>query len=64
MAFTFSSTLNGLVEGDKIRVFSAGRQIDGVGVFIRVENNFLIWVDNNANINITSLDTISVAKVS
>ncbi|MEI4803476.1 hypothetical protein ACIGHG_12520 [Bacillus sp. NPDC077411] len=58
------SRLNGLVEGDKIRVFSAGREIDGQGVFIRVENNFLVWVDNFANINVTSLDTISVRKVS
>ncbi|ENQ3105054.1 hypothetical protein SAMN04488168_1328 [Bacillus sp. 491mf] len=57
-------TLNGLVEGDKIRVFSAGREIDGRGVFIRVDNNFLVWVDNNANINVTSLDTISIRKVS
>ncbi|ENQ3105053.1 hypothetical protein SAMN04488168_1329 [Bacillus sp. 491mf] len=58
-------TLNGLVEGDKIRVFSAGRQIDGEGVFLRVDNNnFLIWVDNNANINVTSLDTISIRKIS
>ena len=61
MAFT---TLNGLVEGDRIRVFSAGREIDGQGVFLRVENNFLIWVDNHANINITSLDEISVSRVS
>ncbi|SFJ77868.1 MULTISPECIES: hypothetical protein [unclassified Bacillus (in: firmicutes)] len=60
MAFT---TLNGLREGDRIRVFSAGREIDGQGVFIRVENNFLIWVDNHANINITSLDEISVSRV-
>ncbi|MEH7463077.1 hypothetical protein V7166_13640 [Bacillus thuringiensis] len=58
-------TLNGLVEGDKIRVFSAGREIDGRGVFIRVDNNnFLVWVDSHANINVTSLDTISIRKVS
>ncbi|MEI4803477.1 hypothetical protein ACIGHG_12515 [Bacillus sp. NPDC077411] len=58
------SRLNGLVEGDKIRVFSAGNEIDAQGVFIRVDNNFLIWVDSFANINITSLDTISIRKVS
>ncbi|MDC2866636.1 MULTISPECIES: hypothetical protein [unclassified Bacillus (in: firmicutes)] len=58
-------TLNGLREGDKIRVFSAGREIDGEGVFLRIDNNnFLIWVDNHANINITSLNTISIRKVS
>ncbi|MGF9964437.1 hypothetical protein [Bacillus rhizoplanae] len=58
------ATLNGLVEGDKIRVFSAGREIDGQGVFLRFEGNFLIWVDNHANINVTSLDTISISKIS
>ncbi|ENQ3077483.1 hypothetical protein [Bacillus multifaciens] len=58
-------TLNGLVEGDKIRVFSAGRELDGEGVFLRVDNNnFLIWVDNHANINVTSLNTISIRKIS
>ncbi|PHA02544.1 hypothetical protein COE51_02840 [Bacillus pseudomycoides] len=58
------ATLNGLVEGDKIRVFSAGREIDGQGVFLRFQGNFLIWVDNHANINVTSLDTISISKIS
>ena len=58
------ATLNGLTEGDKIRVFSAGREIDGRGVFIRFEDNFLIWVDSHANINVTSLDTINIRKVS
>lgn len=58
------ATLNGLVEGDKIRVFSAGREIDGQGVFLRFEGNFLVWVDNHANINVTNLNTISIRKVS
>ncbi|MEI4831297.1 hypothetical protein WAX78_17880 [Bacillus sp. FJAT-53711] len=58
------ATLNGLTEGDKIRVFSAGREIDGRGVFIRFQGNFLIWVDSHANINVTSLDTINIRKVS
>ena len=57
------ATLNGLVEGNKIRVFSAGREIDGQGVFLRFEGNFLVWVDNHANINVTSLDTISISKI-
>ncbi|MDM5185906.1 hypothetical protein QUF99_00080 [Bacillus sp. DX4.1] len=55
--------LDGLREGDKIQVFSGGDKIDGVGVFIRIEDGFLIWVDNHANINITSLDVISVRRV-
>ncbi|EOO11880.1 hypothetical protein IG9_05728 [Bacillus cereus HuA2-9] len=56
--------LNGFREGDKIRVFSGGDQIDGTGVFIRVEDGFLIWVDNNANFNVTRLDVISVQRIS
>ncbi|PQZ41669.1 hypothetical protein CQZ94_30405, partial [Bacillus sp. MYb209] len=33
--------LDGLREGDKINVFSGGDQIDGTGVFIRIEDGFL-----------------------
>ncbi|ABY46721.1 MULTISPECIES: hypothetical protein [Bacillus] len=55
--------LNGLREGDKINVFSGGDQIDGRGVFVRIEDGFLIWVDAAANINVTSLDVISVRRV-
>ncbi|MDM5185904.1 hypothetical protein QUF99_00070 [Bacillus sp. DX4.1] len=55
--------LDGLREGDKIEVFSGGDKIDGTGVFIRIEDGFLIWVDKCANINVTSLDVISVRRV-
>ncbi|MFD6511342.1 MULTISPECIES: hypothetical protein [unclassified Bacillus (in: firmicutes)] len=60
--------LDGLREGDRINVFSGGdqiggNQIGGTGVFIRVEDGFLIWVDGAANINVTSLDVISVRRV-
>ncbi|MFJ8415715.1 MULTISPECIES: hypothetical protein [Bacillus cereus group] len=55
--------LDGIREGDRINVFSGGDQIDGTGVFLRVEDGFLIWVDNNANLNVTSLDVISVRRV-
>lgn len=55
--------LNGLREGDKIRVFLGGDPIDGIGVFIRIEDGFLIWVDAAANINVTSLDVISVRRI-
>ncbi|OOR15963.1 MULTISPECIES: hypothetical protein [Bacillus cereus group] len=55
--------LNGLREGDKIRVFLGGDPIDGTGVFIRIEDGFLIWVDAAVNINMTSLDAISVQRV-
>ncbi|MGE1126547.1 hypothetical protein, partial [Bacillus wiedmannii] len=40
--------LNGLREGDRIEVFSSGVQINGTGVFIRIEDGFLIWVDDAA----------------
>ncbi|MBU5219921.1 hypothetical protein KQI67_25310 [Bacillus albus] len=55
--------LNALREGDKIRVFSGGDQIDGIGVFIRIEDRFLIWVDATVNLNMTSLDAISIQRV-
>ena len=55
--------LDGLWEGDRINVFSGGDQIDGTGVFIRIEDGFLIWVDAAANINVTSLDVISVRRI-
>ncbi|HDR7964557.1 TPA: hypothetical protein QCY53_005971 [Bacillus wiedmannii] len=58
-----NSRLNGLREGDRIEVFSGGDQINGTGVFIRIEDGFLIWVDDAANINVTSLDVISVRRI-
>ena len=60
----FRRRLDGLREGDKIQVFSGGDQIDGTGVFIRVEDGFLVWVDAASNINVTSLDVISVRRIS
>ncbi|HDR4464950.1 hypothetical protein ACTFRD_29835 [Bacillus cereus group sp. MYBK249-1] len=55
--------LNGLREGDRITVFSGGTAIDGTGVFIRVEDGFLVWVDAAGTLNVTSLDVISVRRV-
>jgi len=54
--------LNALWEGDKIRVFSGGDQIDEIRVFIRIENRFLIWVAT-ANLNMIRLDVISIRRV-
>jgi len=54
-----------LVEGDQIHVI-AGSGHQDAGVFLRVENDFLIWVKNNegrAVYAITSLDAISIFKV-
>ncbi|SCC66820.1 Uncharacterized protein BW664_05699 [Bacillus mycoides] len=55
--------LDGLREGDRITVFSGGGPIDGTGVFIRIEDGFLVWVDAAATLNVTSLDVISVRRV-
>ncbi|HHB2651499.1 TPA: hypothetical protein ACOQ9V_005864, partial [Bacillus cereus] len=55
--------LDGLREGDRITVFSGGGPIDGTGVFIRVEDGFLVWVDAAGTLNVTSLDVISVRRV-
>ncbi|MDF2700242.1 MAG: hypothetical protein K0Q49_1798 [Haloplasmataceae bacterium] len=57
--------LSGLVEGDQIHVLPAGGNPD-CGVFIRVEDGFLIWVKNfqgNPVLAITSLDGISIGKI-
>jgi hypothetical protein len=51
--------LDGLRQGDRIEVFSAGNQLNGVGTFIR-----LVWVNEDGNITSTSLDTISISRVS
>ncbi|QVK17216.1 hypothetical protein KHQ81_09990 [Mycoplasmatota bacterium] len=54
-----------LVEGDQIHVIAASGHSD-TGVFLRVENDFLIWVKNNAGSAVyalTSLDGISIFKV-
>ncbi|MEO2228334.1 hypothetical protein [Priestia megaterium] len=42
---TSRSRFDDFRRGDRIQVFSAGRQLDGNGTFIRVENGFLIWRD-------------------
>lgn len=49
--------------GDKIQVFSAGRQLDVNGTFIRAEGGFLVWEDNSGNRNTTSLESISVRRL-
>lgn len=57
-----NQTLNGLVEGDQIKVLTAGGGCD-TGVFIRIDNGFLIWVRNdgaNAVLAVTSLQGISI----
>jgi len=62
---TFSTDFdfNGLRRGDRIQVFSLGNQIDGNGTFIGIQDGFLFWTDNSENINITSLDAISISRV-
>ncbi|MCE4092651.1 hypothetical protein [Priestia megaterium] len=54
---------NGLRRGDRIQIFSFGNQIDENGTFIHVQDGFLIWTDSSDNINTTSLDAISISRV-
>jgi hypothetical protein len=62
-AFSSDFDFNGLRRGDRIQIFSSGNQIDGNGTFIRVQDGFLIWTDSSDNINTTSLDAISISRV-
>lgn len=57
------SIVDNFRRGDKIQVFSAGRQLDGNGTFIRAEGGFLVWEDNSGNRNTTSLESISVRRL-
>jgi hypothetical protein len=60
-----SFTLNGLTEGDRIQVLGAGGGFD-MGVFLRFEDGFLVWVRDNAGTALpafTSLDGISINKL-
>ncbi|MGG4383659.1 hypothetical protein [Priestia megaterium] len=61
--FSSDFDFNGLRRGDRIQIFSSGNQIDGNGTFIHVQDGFLIWTDSSDNINTTSLDAISISRV-
>ncbi|MED4029854.1 hypothetical protein P4672_26815 [Priestia megaterium] len=61
---TSRSRFDDFRRGDRIQVFSAGRQLDGNGTFIRVEDGFLIWRDSSDDRNKTSLDGISIRRIS
>jgi len=61
---TSRARLDNFRRGDRIQVFSAGRQLDGNGTFIRVEDGFLVWEDNSGNRNTTSLEGISIRRLS
>jgi len=57
--------LSGLLEGDQICVIPAGGG-ESTGVFIRVEDGFLIWAKNNNGntvLAITNLEGISISKL-
>ncbi len=57
--------LDGLQEGDRILVQTPSG-ICEQGVFIRIEDGFLIWARNiqsAAHIAITSLDAISITRI-
>lgn len=53
---------DGLRQGDRIEVFSAGESL-GTGTFVRIRNGFLVWVIDGGSMTSTSLDTISISKV-
>lgn len=63
--------LNGLVFGDRIAVRSSGVLIDTTGIFVRVEQNALVWIGigtigpfaGQPTVFVTSLDDISVEKL-
>ncbi len=57
------SIVDNFRRGDKIQVFSGGRQLDGNGTFIRAEGGCLVWEDNSGNRNTTSLESISVRRL-
>ncbi|OTY70827.1 hypothetical protein [Bacillus thuringiensis] len=55
-----------LCEGDRIKVYSAGRY-EGEGIFIRFteekHEDFIYWIKRNGNDCYTSLDAINIEKV-
>ncbi|EOP78064.1 hypothetical protein IGM_06708 [Bacillus cereus HuB4-4] len=55
-----------LCEGDRIKVYSAGRY-EGEGIFIRFTEekceDFIYWIKRNGNDCYTSLDVINIEKI-
>ncbi|PNK22218.1 hypothetical protein CBR59_31740 [Bacillus thuringiensis] len=55
-----------LREGDRIKVYSAGR-FEGEGIFIRFteekSEDFIYWIKRNGNDCYTSLDVINIEKI-
>ncbi|WP_237982486.1 hypothetical protein [Bacillus thuringiensis] len=55
-----------LCEGDRIKVYSAGR-FEGEGIFIRFTEekceDFIYWIKRNGNDCYTSLDAINIEKI-
>lgn len=57
-----SKTFYNIQEGDSIKVFSSG-QFMGVGIFLRVEDYRIIWMDRSGNLNITDLTLSNIKKL-
>lgn len=63
--------LDHLKFGDRIIVRSAGIEIDSPGIFVRVQDNNLVWIGTATNGNfagqptlfVTNLTSITVEKV-
>ncbi|HFJ9287368.1 TPA: hypothetical protein ACGW44_005397 [Bacillus toyonensis] len=54
---------HGIYEGDYVKVFSSGHFM-GVGTFLRVEGQIIIWLDKRGNINLTDISGINIRKIS
>jgi hypothetical protein len=58
-----SEFLNNILKlGDKIEVLSGDEEIEE-GAFVFARGNFLVWFDDDGELNTTNLDNITVRKV-
>ncbi|PEL93992.1 hypothetical protein CN602_29410 [Bacillus cereus] len=57
-----SSIFSNIREGDLIKVFSNGHFM-GKGLFLKIKNNLIFWVDKRGNMNITDLALSNIKKI-
>lgn len=57
----FGHYVFGFREGDPITVWSSGNEIAS-GIFVRVQGRYLVWLDEDLNMNVTDLNTITIAR--
>lgn len=58
-----NSELGIIREGDRIEVYSKGKQLSEFGVFLRIEDDFLVWVNSEGHVTLTDLDYITIKKL-